>query len=149
MSVKPRGGPVPPSTRSAEGGPINGIGEPSLFFPSSFFFPPFLPSFHFAASRYPDGERVRPPTRRGRGDVVGTNTAPRTAGGWGGAARNRSRGSRCSAKKKKKRWGAETKSKGERWLLRPAACVSQRLVMSLSNHFLMPLAVRSEFTQVL
>lgn len=50
---------------------------------------------------------------------------------------------------KKKKWGAETKSKGERWLLRPAACVSQRLVMSLSNHFLMPLAERSEFTQVL
>lgn len=43
----------------------------------------------------------------------------------------------------------ETKSKREHSLLRPAACVSQRLVMSLSNHFLMPLAERSEFTQVL
>lgn len=75
------------------------------------------------------------PTRHGGGDGQ-----PGTAAEARGAA---------PKKKEKKWWGAETKSKGERWLLRPAACVSQRLVMSLSNHFLMPLAERSEVTQVL
>lgn len=117
MSVKLRGGPVPPSMRSAEGGPINGIGEQSLFF-SFFFFSRFLPSSYFAASRFTDQERVRPPTLRRREDVVVTNTVRWTAGvgvgvGAGGQpARNCSRGLRCSIKKKKKRGERRQNQKG-------------------------------------
>lgn len=50
--------------------------------------------------------------------------------------------------KKKGGGGERGKNSGDK-VERVHSCVSQRLVMSLSNHFLMPLAERSEFTQIL
>lgn len=123
---------------------LDGLGVFFCFFPP---FLPFLPSSHFTASHYTHGERARPPTLWGRGDVVRTNKPPQRLEVQLQGKKKCGRGQKREEVKKKKK--VETKSKREHSFLHPAACVSQRLVMSLSNHFLMPLAERSEFAQVL